>query len=326
MARARSLSEFAAISRLQALFRAQGPFVSVGIGDDAAVLEPAGRLVWTVDTAVEQVHFERAWLTLPDLGWRSLQAAASDVSAMGAAPLAALSSIIFPPGFSESELSQLARGQRAAARSLGCQVIGGNLARGNELSITTTLVGRCARPILRSGAEPGDELWLCGELGLAAAGLRLLQRGVKRASNSAARRALLAFRRPRAQLEAGLGMRRAHAAIDVSDGLAGDAVHLARASAVRLVIDLALLEAGLSPALRTVARQLSVSALELALYGGEDYALVVAGPRRARPPGARVIGNVTQGAGVWLLQAGRLRRAGGGFEHSGGRKPLRVGR
>ena len=327
MAHAREISEFAAISRLEALFRSQGPFVSVGIGDDAAVLEPAGRLVWTVDTAVEHVHFERAWLTLAELGWRSFQAAASDVSAMAAAPLAALSSIIFPARFSAAELSQLARGQRAAARALGFQIVGGNLSRGSELSITTTLVGRSARPVLRSDAKPGDELWLCGELGLAAAGLRLLQRGMKRASSSAERRALLAFRRPRAQLEAGLGLQhRAHAAIDISDGLAGDAAHLARASSVRLVIDVALLEAALSPALLALAEQLGVPALELALYGGEDYALLAAGPRRARPPVARAIGSVIAGTGVWLEQAGRLRRARRGFEHSGGRKPRSVGR
>jgi len=325
MARAREVSEFAAIARLAALFRGQSPHVVLGIGDDAAVLRAAGRLVWTVDTAVEHVHFERAWLTLAELGWRSFQAAASDVSAMAGAPVAALSSVIFPAGFGASELSALARGQRAAARTLGCQIVGGNLARGGELSITTTLVGRVKRPLLRAGAQPGDELWLCGELGLAAAGLRLLQRG-SRLQNAAARRALRAFRRPRAQLHAGLALAgRAHAAIDISDGLAGDAAHIAQASAVRLLIDLAALEAALSPALRRLAPHLGASALELALYGGEDYALLAAGPKRARPPGARVIGSVGNGRGVWLADAGKLRRARPGFEHSGGRKRPGVG-
>jgi thiamine-monophosphate kinase len=342
MARAREISEFAAISRLAALFSDPSAHVAVGVGDDAAVLTPlrpvhaagararAARLVWTVDTAVEHVHFERRWLSLSELGWRSFQAAASDVSAMAGAPLAALSSVIFPPRFASAELEQVARGQRAAARSLGCAVVGGNLSRGAELSITTTLVGRTERPLLRSGARVGDELWLCGEVGLAAAGLRLLQRGILRGKSPAARRALLAFRRPRAQLAAGLALaRRAHAAIDISDGLAGDAAHLARASQVRLVIDVSALEATLTPAVRRLAPELGVTALELALYGGEDYALLAAGPKRARPPAARVIGQVEQGRGVWLAPDGKdgeRHRAGLGFEHSSGRAPRRVGR
>jgi thiamine-monophosphate kinase len=319
-ARARPISEFAAISKLEGLFRQTNPQLELGIGDDAAVLKATGRWVWTVDAAVEHVHFERAWLSLADLGFRSFQAAASDVSAMGGTPIAALSSVVFPPGFADAELNQLARGQRAAARALGCAVVGGNLARGAELSITTTLLGSVKRPLLRSGARVGDELWLCGELGLAAAGLRLLQGGELRGKSSAARRALQAFRRPRAQLASGLELSRgAHAAIDISDGLTGDAMHLARASGVALLFDLPLLAAALSPALHALAPRLGVSALSLALYGGEDYALLAAGPKRARPRSARVVGTVDKGGGVWLVDGERRRRAGRGFEHSSAR-------
>ena len=316
-ARARPISEFAAISQLEGLFRQASPAVELGIGDDAAILKSAGRWVWTVDAAVEHVHFERGWLSGADLGFRSFQAAASDVSAMGGAPFAALSSVIFPPAFSAAELAQLARGQRAAARALGCAIVGGNLARGAELSITTTVVGSVKRPLLRSGARVGDELWLCGELGLAAAGLRLLQAGTLRGTSAAARRALSAFRRPQAQLAAGLDLARcAHAAIDISDGLAGDARHLAQASGVELLIDLAALAQTLSPALQRLAPRCGISALELALYGGEDYALLATGPKRSRPRSARVIGSVGEGSGVWLWAGGRRRRAGGGFQHS----------
>ena len=320
------IREFAAIARLEAIFRGQSRLVELGIGDDAAVLKPAGRLVWTIDTAVEHVHFERSWLSLSELGWRSFQAAASDVCAMAGQPLVALSSVIFPAALSTAQLTQLARGQRAAARALGCQIVGGNLARGEQLSVTTTLLGSAQRPLLRSGAKPGQELWLLGELGLAAAGLRLLQRGRARAHSSAAQRALRAFRKPSAQLAAGLSLaRRAHAAIDISDGLAGDAAHLARASNVRLVLDLAALDAALSPALHTLSAELQVPALDLALYGGEDYALLAAGPRRSRPKGAHLIGSVEEGRGVWLAGAKGRVRAGAGFQHSGGRKPRSMG-
>ncbi|MEO7032753.1 MAG: thiamine-phosphate kinase [Polyangiaceae bacterium] len=324
------IREFAAIAQLEGIFRAQSRLVEVGIGDDAAVLKPRGRLVWTVDTAVEHVHFERRWLSLAELGWRSFQAAASDVCAMAGQPVVALSSVIFPAEFSAAELTQLARGQRAAARALGCQIVGGNLSRGVELSITTTLLGTAPRPLLRSGAKPGDELWLMGDVGLAAAGLRLLQSGKSRSRSRAAQRALRAFRKPKAQLIGGLSLaRRAHAAIDISDGLAGDAAHLANASNVRLVFDLAALEMTCAPALRVLSAELGVPVLDLALYGGEDYALLAAGPTRARPSGARVIGSVEAGRGVWLagtLSGKKTRsRAGAGFQHSSGRKPRSVG-
>jgi thiamine-monophosphate kinase len=316
----------------------------VGIGDDAAVLALANagrrKLVWTVDTAVEHVHFERAWLTLADLGWRSFHAAASDVCAMGGEPWCALSSVIFPRDFSARDLKALARGQHEAAGALGCRIIGGNLARGAELSVTTTLLGTAPKPLLRSGAKPGDELWLCGNVGLAAAGLRLLQHGASRTAKTAASRAALrAFKRPEAQLAFGLALtRRAHAAIDVSDGLCGDAAHLARASQVRVVVVTPLLQAALSPALHALAPVLGVSALELALYGGEDYALLAAGPKRARPRGAVVIGRIEVGNGVWLepsapsdggesdKRRSRLVRAGRGFEHSSGRRGRSVRR
>jgi thiamine-monophosphate kinase len=321
-ARSRTLAEFSAIPRLETLFRQANAQVELGIGDDAAVLKSPGRCVWTVDSAVEHVHFERAWLSLADVGYRSFQAATSDVCAMGGTPFAALSSVIFPASFAQSELAQLARGQRAAARELGCAVVGGNLARGAELSVTTTVLGKVARrPLLRSGARVGDELWLCGELGLAAAGLRLLQAGVRRASNAAERRALDAFRRPKAQLAPGLELSRvAHAAIDISDGLAGDARHIAKASGVEVEIDLDALAATLSPALHALATRFGGSALDLALYGGEDYALVAAGPKRVRPKSARVIGSVGKGGGVWLMKSGHRRRAGRGFQHGSERK------
>ena len=109
---------------------------------------------------------------------------------------------------------------------------------------------------------------------MAAAGLALLQRG-DRSQSAAARRALRAFRRPRAELAAGLALAaRAHAAIDISDGLAGDAAHLAEASGVRVMFDCAALEACLTPALQRLAVRLGIPALELALQGGEDYAFL----------------------------------------------------
>jgi thiamine-monophosphate kinase len=275
--------------------------VLLGIGDDAAVLTaPGGKLVWTVDVNVAGVHFDLKWLPLLDIGWRSLQAAASDLAAMGARPLGAVSSLILPPGFSSQRLARLAQGQAQAARELGCPIVGGNLSRGGELSVTTSVLGSARRPLLRSGARPNDELWLVGDVGLAAAGLGVLQRAA-RTRSKAAGRCVRAWRRPSALISAGQQLSgRARAALDVSDGLGKDAARLAAASGVRLVLVESRLRGLLRPELCSVAALLRKDPLWLALEGGEDYALLAAGPRARRPRLARPIGRVERGTGAVL--------------------------
>jgi thiamine-monophosphate kinase len=289
----------------------------VGIGDDAAVVAGAGSsLVLSIDACVEHVHFERRWLSLADVGWRATQAAASDLAAMGARPLAALSNLALPRDFTRRDLGALARGQAAAARELGCPIVGGNLTRAAELSITTAVVGTCRKPLLRSGARAGDELWCVGEVGLAAAGLAWLGSGTRK-TTSAARRCVTAWRRPQALLASGLGLQgRARACCDVSDGLARDAQHLADASKVRIVIEERALLAALAPELVSAAEGLGRSALGFALGGGEDYALLCTGHAARRPRAARRIGRVVRGRGVMLEKpSGRLVPARGGFDH-----------
>jgi thiamine-monophosphate kinase len=308
-----------ALERIFARGPGLGKKVELGIGDDASVLRIGPeRLVWTVDACVQGVHFQLGWLSLREVGWRSLVAAASDLGAMGARPLGALSSLVLPPGFSRQELIELGRGQNQAARELGCPVLGGNLSRGSELSIVTTVLGSCKNPLLRSRARPGDELWLVGEVGLARAGLELLSSG-QRSESAAAKRAIRAWRRPIALIERGLELGRvARAALDVSDGLSGDAVHLAESSRVRVVIEAVRLEKALPRALRQVGDLLGIPPLELALLGGEDYALLAAGARGRRPSWAHAIGRIERGQGVVIeAEDGTRRRAEGGFDHFG---------
>ncbi|MBI4952641.1 MAG: thiamine-phosphate kinase, partial [Myxococcales bacterium] len=163
------------VARLARTFGRAPRGVLCGIGDDAAVLAPGReRLVWTVDVQVEGVHFERSWLGLDALGYRAVMAAASDLAAMGARPRAVVAGLVLPPGFSDAALGALARGQARACRELGTAVVGGNLARGGELSVTTSVLGHAARPLLRSGARPGDGVWVAGATGLAGAGLAWL--------------------------------------------------------------------------------------------------------------------------------------------------------
>jgi thiamine-monophosphate kinase len=308
------VDELGRIAMLTSVLRAAGRGVEVGIGDDAAVLSPpGGRLVWTIDEQVEGVHFRRGLVSWRDVGWRSYMAAASDVAAMGATPWCALAALVLPEDVDDAALEAVARGQKDAAEAAGAPVVGGNLSRGAAMSIATTLLGSCERPVERRGARAGDGLWMAGRVGLAAAGLRALEEG--KAADARLGPAIAAWRTPRALLQEACAMaRRATAALDVSDGLARDAGHLAVASQVQLVLDeAAVLD---DPGLVEAAGALGVSALDLALYGGEDYALVAASPSPI--DGFRRIGEARSGDGLVLRTLGGERPlAPRGFDHFG---------
>jgi thiamine-monophosphate kinase len=241
-------------------------------------------------------------------------AAASDLAAMGASPWCALSALVLGDGVSDAVLDALSEGQAEAARALGAPIVGGNLARGAETSITTTLLGTCARPLERV-ARAGDGIWVAGELGLAAAGLEALERRMDEREEEVAR-AARAWRRPRARIEEGLAMARvARGAIDVSDGLAQDLGHIAGASHLRATLDERALVAHVSPPLAALASRLETPLLDLALHGGEDYALVAAS---AGPiPGFVRIGRFEEGEGIALEDPGGSARSieARGFDH-----------
>jgi len=304
-----------AVALFSRVFGRRVPGVAVGIGDDAAVLEPVKeKLVWTVDACLEGSHFERSLLSLEDVGYRAFHAAASDLAAMGARPIAALSALELPRGFSRRDLAELTRGQALAARECGSPIVGGNVARAGRLGVTTTLLGTARAPIARKGARPGDELWLIGEVGLAALGLTVLRASRRGPHRGAAALCVRAWRRPRALIAQGPRLvGRARAAQDVSDGLAGDILTLARASRVRAVLELPALRAVLRPELVRLAGDTPRSALDFALYGGEDYAIVASGPAARRPSFARRLGRIERGTGA-LLE-----------DESGQRTPLRPG-
>jgi thiamine-monophosphate kinase len=316
------LTERQLVERLRERFVSAAPGVQLGIGDDAAVLA-AGADAWvcSVDASVEGVHFDLAYLSLEDVGYRAFQAAASDLAAMGAAPAAALSSLILPRGLPRAGIDQLTLGQQAASLDCECPIVGGNLSRGKELSVSTTVLGRVVRALLRSGARPGEQLWLVGPVGLAAAGLACLRLGLG-GTGSARQQAIAncvrAWRRPRALLARGRELGTfASSCIDVSDGLATDARQLARASGVRIVVDAARLRASLGASLLEASRALGRAPLQFALYGGEDYALLATGPSASRPSWATAIGRVTRGQGVVLERDGRSLPLGRGYDHLG---------
>ncbi len=284
--------------------------LAVGLGDDAAVLEvPRGdKLVVSTDAAVENVHFRREWLSLSDIGYRAVTAALSDLAAMAATPRGVLVSITLTPVTQEG-LMVVADGIADAVRAANTVVVGGNLARGDTLTITTTVIGSAFAPLGRAGAAPGDLLYVTGELGAPRAALRALQRGA-----TPEPKLLQRFARPSARLRESrwLASRGASAAIDISDGLAGDVAHLAAAGGVGVEIQLERI-----PVFPGASN-------DDALAGGEEYELLVAGrvafneAEFASEFGVPLtpIGRVTDASsGVRLTRGGKLVAAPKGHDH-----------
>ncbi len=253
----------------------------VGIGDDAAVIAAAaGSLLATTDMLVEGVDF------LPGeeperLGRRAAAVNLSDLAAMGGRPEFFLLSIAFPRRLGADYPLAVARGALSRASPLGAVLAGGDLSDAPQTVVSIAFWGRPeARPLLRSGAVPGDLLYLSGEPGRAAAGLRIA-RGEKTAGvpSEFERELLAAYRDPEPRVDLGRALARddlAHAAIDVSDGLGLDAARLARASQVRLVVQRE--ELPISKALAAFSREASLDPYELVLGGGDDYELLFAAP------------------------------------------------
>jgi thiamine-monophosphate kinase len=236
---------------------------AVGIGDDAAVFSiPRGdSVVASVDAAVENRHFRRGWLTPREIGYRALAAAFSDLAAMAARPIGALVAIAVPDVW-RADLVELANGIGDALDAVHAPVLGGNMSAGAELSITTTVIGAAFTPLRRRGARAGDSVYVTGRLGGPHAVLERLIAG------EAAGEWRDRFARPVPRLAEArwLSERRATSAIDISDGLYADALHLAHASGVSIELDAALV-----PCLSGVT-------VESALASGEEYELVVTTP------------------------------------------------
>lgn len=301
--------EFSRIAQIEALLKRSSNHVLLGIGDDCAVLAPSTLpRVWTVDAAVEGVHFSRSFMSLEQIGVRAFTAAVSDLAAMGARAVAALSALIMPTSFSDEELRVLIAGLARAADAYGCPIVGGNLARGSELSLTTTVLGECAgRVITRDGAKVGDGIYVSGPVGGSALGLRSLEAGRGELTD--------AFLSPRARLDLSDELARvASAAIDISDGLLQDLGHLCKASHVGARIESALLP--LFPGATELARAYAVDPLMLALEGGEDYELLFTSALDVR--WATRIGTIEAGSIRVFDADGSERMSGRGFDHFAG--------
>lgn len=235
------------------------------IGDDAAVLRrpDAPWVLLATDAAVAGVHLDLTLSGVDDLGWKAMVANLSDIAAMGGEPGHAVVAVAGPPG---TDIESLYRGIADAARTYGCPVVGGDLVNAAVLVVSVAVTGTVeAAPVLRSGAAPGDSIWVTGPLGAAAAGLRLLRSGGGDGSK-AHQHLLSAQLRPLPALVQGRAARMggATAMIDVSDGLVADLGHVADASGVGFRLEAVPVAEG--------------ATMEEALGGGEDYQLVFCAP------------------------------------------------
>jgi thiamine-monophosphate kinase len=307
--------------------------VQLGSGDDAAVSVPGGATATSVDALVEGVHFRREWSSPAQIGAKALAVALSDLAAMGAEPGEAYVVLGIPADLDEDGCLELVDGFAEVAEQTGTALAGGDVTRAPVLTLAVTVVGHAKSAdalVRRSGARAGDALVVTGELGGAAAGLLLLEEGEGARSsfqphggtNDDRIRPLIARQlEPKPRLEAGreLAAAGATAMIDLSDGLGGDAAHVAGASGVALRIDADALP--LARGLAELAASMGRDPPELATSGGEDYELLAALPeeRLAEATAALEhhgrltrIGTVVAGEGVEIrLPGGELLEARG---------------
>lgn len=292
------MGEFDLLKRMRERLPPPGPRVRLGSGDDAAIAVPGGATATSVDALLDGVHFRREWSSPEQIGAKALAVALSDLAAMGAEPGEAYVVLGVPSNLDEDGCMELLDGMARVATETGTTLAGGDVTRAPVLTLTVTVVGHAPAPerlVTRAGARPGDALVVTGELGGAAAGLLALEAGEERPGPIA--RQL----EPKPRLAEGrmLANAGATAMIDLSDGLGGDANHLAQASGVGLRIDATAL-----PLADGVAD------LTVAVSGGEDYELFAALPPESLETATTA---VEKQSGIALTRIGEV-LAGEGVE------------
>ena len=344
------LGEFGLIRRLrQRLSRHFAPpHVLVGPGDDSAILSPPSpghSLVFTTDAMVEDVHFRLAWSSPSDLGWKLVAINVSDIAAMAARPLFATISIALREKIDLSWFDAFIDGIDEAASEYQLRPVGGDIVRSTgPLFLCLSAVGEVdpSKMLLRSGAKPGHLLMVTGHLGASGAGLRGLEKGLAlsarparacpgreaeaRGPNPDLIPAIQAHLRPRPRLAAAQALGGlASAGLDISDGLAGDAMRLAEESGVAVRLEIERLP--IAPACLKAAEKLDFDPIEMALRGGEDYELLfsvepgrVQEVQRALAQSATpaaVIGSIHEGEPSVIASwpDGREEKISGGYDH-----------
>jgi thiamine-monophosphate kinase len=305
-------SEATLIERLRELFHTRlQSGIEVGIGDDAAVISPSNsKLVATVDMAIEDVHFRRAWSTPFQIGAKLTTANLADIFAMGAKPKYLLVAAAITEANNLEVVTELANGIKSVADKFEVAVIGGDLSKGEKMSLSITAFGELNKnPILRSGAKVGDLVYVSALPGLSAAGLAILGRGLDR---------------PRYVVEAHLNPKLtapneliaiANSMCDISDGVTTDGSNIAKASGVNIDLSKQLISnaVGFSD-LKELADELGEDIFDWILSGGEDhFFLATVDPKNAKNELGVQIGVVKEGKGQLTLDGEIIQKAG--YQH-----------
>ena len=284
-----------------------GDKLLIGIGDDAACWRAEGLQIATIDTLIEDIHFNFKNITWRELGWKSMAVNLSDIAAMGGRPLYALVSLGIPGDTETESVIDLYKGMIDLAKQFEVRIIGGDTVGSPVTAITLTIIGEVVnedRILKRSAAKPGDVIAVTGNLGASAAGLAMMQRKLTfDKKNEATLREALFKPTPRINEGQVLAKNAVKAAIDVSDGLLGDLEKICFASGIG-----AKLYSDRIPIHPAVVKSFGNEAIKLALTGGEDYELIFTAPqkivnviKRELACPVTVIGEIIKSKGVEVL-------------------------
>ncbi len=310
------LGEFELIKRISK--RIKDKSVITQIGDDTAVIRHGRRfLLFTTDMLVENDHFSPEWSSPYQIGRKAMVANVSDIAAMGGEPKYALVSLCLRKDTDVKFVDELYRGMYAIAKKHGFEIVGGNMTHGKQIVIDISMLGETEKPVLRSGAKVNDLICVTGDLGKSQAGLELFRKFGKGAKRFSCVRYHL---EPAARLkESKIISRFANSMIDVSDGLASEVKHICELSKRGAVIYREKIP--VSKQTKLAARLLGKDPVDFALYGGEDFELVFTIPEKhlSKLKGKlkfSVVGKILpEKEGIYLMENGRKRRLGKGYDH-----------
>jgi thiamine-monophosphate kinase len=330
------ISELDLIRRIREQAAPEDADLLKGIGDDCAVFAASGAeslTLVTTDTLVEGVHFDLSWHPPVLLGHKAVAVNVSDIAAMGGTPRFALLSLAAPAAIGAELLEPFMQGFMAGLARYRVTLIGGDTVRSDQgLVLSVTILGEVGRQqvVYRSGAHPGDQIWVSGFLGQAAAGLEICRQGAA-GVREAYPELVQAHLEPLPEVALGpalAGTGLVTAMIDMSDGLASDLAHICEESGVGALVDAEALP--VSEATREAARLFGLDPLRWAIAGGEDYRLLFTAPAAVsrqiealarHSVGGRLVrvGEIVAGQGVILRSAGRESTIGfQGYDHFGG--------